>query len=85
MVSPAAGTIAAGMWSTRGAETTVAKRKKLGVDRRNFLKGAVVGAATLATCTEPAAAQPPAGPFSWHWCPRCLGQQKPSLRPMCRC
>jgi acetolactate synthase I/II/III large subunit len=39
----------------------VSKPKKLGVDRRKFLKGAVVGAATLAAHTEPSAAQPPAG------------------------
>ena len=36
----------------------MAKRKKVAVDRRNFLKGAVVGAATLAAGTETASAQP---------------------------
>ena len=44
-----------------GPETSVAKPKNLGVDRRKFIKGAVVGAAALATHNEPSAAQPPAG------------------------
>lgn len=50
---------AAGSPITRGESgNAVAKRKKFAADWRNFLKGAVVGAATRAACAETAPAQP---------------------------